>query len=86
VIYLGLAAATLTTFSTFPQVIKTWKRKNTDDISLLMFITIGLGVILWLIYGVVIKDVPIIYANAIAIIPITTMVCLKLKYDKKRKI
>src|SRR3990167_8723611 len=48
---IGLIAATITTLSFIPQLIKTWKLKETKDISLLMFVTLGVGIILWIIYG-----------------------------------
>jgi MtN3 and saliva related transmembrane protein len=62
---LGLAAAAGTTISFLPQVIKTLKTKQTKDISLWMYIIFTTGVFLWLVYGFLIKDIPLIIANAI---------------------
>ena len=77
---LGLAAATITTIAALPQVIKTLKLKETKDISLLMYIFLCLGMLLWLIYGLIIKNTPIIFANSIALILNLTVLSLKLKY------
>ena len=62
---IGYAAATLTTVSFVPQVVKTWKTKSTEDISLVMFILFIIGLILWLIYGIILNAMPIILANLI---------------------
>ncbi len=61
--YFGYIAAFLTTASFLPQAIKTIKTKDTESISLLMYSMFVLGVVLWLVYGIVIKDIPIIIAN-----------------------
>ena len=61
---IGLAAAILTTSAFLPQVIRVVKTHSTKDISLAMFIIFCIGIFLWLIYGILIKDVPIIIANA----------------------
>ena len=47
----GFAAASLTTFAFLPQAIKIHKTQSTKDISLAMFVTTTLGILLWLIYG-----------------------------------
>ncbi|MEM8894413.1 MAG: SemiSWEET transporter [Bacteroidota bacterium] len=61
--YLGLLAGLLTTISFLPQVIKTWKSKSASDLSLEMFLIFCSGVVLWLIYGLVTLNVPIIVSN-----------------------
>lgn len=78
--FLGFAAATLTTISFLPQVIHTWKTKKTQDISLLMYTIITTGVLLWLIYGIFIRDLPIIAANSVTLILAGSVLGLKLKY------
>ncbi len=49
---LGLAAAALTTAAFLPQVIKTWRTRQTRDISLGMVSVLRLGIILWFTYGI----------------------------------
>ena len=78
--YIVLIAAFLTTFSFFPQAIKVWKTKSTKDISLLMFALFTLGVFLWLIYGIILSDVPIILANSITLILALFILINKIKY------
>jgi len=77
---LGLAAGALTTFSFLPQVIKTWKLKETKDISLGMYMLLSIGVFLWLAYGLFKKDLPIILANGIGLILVFVILFFKLKY------
>lgn len=77
---LGLAAGALTTVSSLPQVIKIFKFKKTADISLGTYIFAFCGVGLWLIYGVLIKDVPLISANTVSLILVTIILGLKIKY------
>ena len=78
--YIGFIAAFLTTFAFFPQAIKVWKTKSTKDISLLMFALFTLGVFLWLIYGIILSDVPIILANSITLILALFILINKMKY------
>ena len=78
--YVGCIAAFLATFAFFPQVIKVWKTKSTKDISLLMFALFTLGVFLWLIYGIILNDIPIIFANLITLILSLFILINKIKY------
>lgn len=66
--YLGFFAAFCTTIAFLPQAFKVWKSNNTKDISLSMFIIFTIGVFSWLIYGILIYDLPIIIANSLTLI------------------
>jgi len=77
---LGFVAAILTTMAYLPQVYKAWKEKSTKDISLVMYLVMLLGVILWMIYGIYHEKLPIVIANAVTAILVFFMVVLKLKY------
>ena len=77
---LGLAAASLTTAAFLPQVIKTWRTRKTRDISLGMFLVLCLGICLWLVYGILRGDLPLILANAVTLALAGTILALKLKY------
>ncbi len=50
---LGLIAGGLTTISFLPQVIKTWRSRSAKDLSFRMFGIFSVGVLLWLIYGLI---------------------------------
>lgn len=77
---LGLIAAAFTAFSFLPQVIKCWKTKRTKDISFQAYLMIGTGGFLWLVYGVLIHDIPVVAANLIVCSFVATILLLKLKY------
>ncbi|ELR73754.1 hypothetical protein C900_01364 [Fulvivirga imtechensis AK7] len=64
---IGLTAGSLTTISFLPQVIKTWKTRSAKDLSLSMFMIFWFGVLLWLIYGILIKNIPIVVANTLTL-------------------
>lgn len=77
---LGLVAGSLTTAAFFPQVIKTWKSRSAKDLSLGMFSMFCLGVILWLIYGIMVRDIPVIAANLITLLLASTLLFFKLRF------
>ncbi|MHC1700353.1 MAG: SemiSWEET family sugar transporter [Humidesulfovibrio sp.] len=81
--YIGLAAGTLTTAAYLPQVWKTWRTKAVGDISLVMYTSMTLGVLLWLIYGVLIKAPAVILANAVGLALVGGMLRLKIVYDRR---
>ncbi|NEO33343.1 MAG: hypothetical protein F6K36_23545 [Symploca sp. SIO3C6] len=78
---LGLLAGSLTTISFMPQVIKTWTSKSAKDISLGMFITFCSGVLLWIVYGIIVRDLPVIATNLATLILASIILWLKLKYN-----
>jgi MtN3 and saliva related transmembrane protein len=77
---LGLVAASLTTGCFVPQVYKTWKNKSTKDISLIMYLFLLGGVLVWIIYGVYHKSLPIVFCNILTGILVIIMIYLKLKH------
>lgn len=79
---LGLAAGSLTTASFLPQVIKTWKTRSAKDLSLGMFLLFCLGVALWLAYGIIVKDVPVIAANMVTLLLASTLLFFKLRFKE----
>lgn len=79
---LGFAAGTLTTLSFVPQVHKAWRSKRCDDLSLGMLLAFGLGVFLWLVYGLVLRNSPIILANAVTLALILALLWLKARYRR----
>jgi MtN3 and saliva related transmembrane protein len=77
---IGLVAAFFTTFAYLPQSIKTIRTKHTKDLSLNMIIMLEIGLITWLIYGLLINSVPVIAANTVSIVFMTIMLIMKIKY------
>ena len=79
---IGLAAGSLTTVAFLPQVIKTWKSGSAKDLSLGMFSFFCLGVVLWLVYGILTKDVPVIAANLATLLLSSTILFFKLRFKE----
>jgi len=77
---IGLSAAAMTTISFIPQVIKTWKIKETRDISLPMFLMLAVGIVLWTVYGFIIQDLPVILANCVSFILTAIIIFFKVRY------
>ena len=67
---LGLVAAACTTSAFIPQAVKTIRTRSAGDLSAAMYALTTVGIVLWLAYGVVRGDVPIIAANVVALVPI----------------
>ncbi len=82
---IGLAAATLTTSSFLPQVIKIFKTRSTESISLTMYLIFATGVLLWFVYGLYIQSLSIILANAFTFILQVIIIFLKLKNTYQNK-
>ena len=78
--YIGYFAGICTTIAFLPQVIKVYNTKSTKDISLGMFIIFTFGVFCWLIYGLIIQDIPIILANLVTIFLAGFILLSKIKY------
>jgi len=77
---IGSVAGICTTCAFLPQVIRTWRTRSTDDISLGMFSLTVFGLLLWLVYGLAIDDWPLIGTDTVSLILATTILGLKLRY------
>ncbi|MGA7935010.1 MAG: SemiSWEET transporter [Kovacikia sp.] len=77
---LGLIAGALTTIAYFPQMIKTWRSKSAEDLSWTMLITLCVGIILWLVYGFIVQDIPLIAANIVTFAFASVILVLKIRY------
>ncbi|HTQ15612.1 MAG TPA: SemiSWEET transporter [Rhizomicrobium sp.] len=76
----GYAAAFLTTVALVPQVLKAWTTRSTTDVSLGWISVLALGTFLWLVYGLMVGDGPLIAANAITCALACTVLGFKLRY------
>ena len=78
--YLGYAAGIITTLAFLPQAARIFRTRQTRDISLLWAFAMNLGIILWLFYGIVKNDLPIIAANSITLILLIIILYFKVRY------
>ena len=79
-VWLGYAAAALTTLSFVPQVWKTWKSRSSRDLSRAMLVAFSLGSALWLVYGLAIHSMPMIMANSVTLILSLMLVAMKVAF------
>lgn len=81
--YLGLCAAFLTTGSFALQVVHILKTRETKAISLSMYLAFSCGVLMWLVYGLKIDDMPVTIANSITLALASTVLLLKLRNERR---
>lgn len=80
---IGLAAGICVTIAVIPQIIKVWKSKKVKNVSLTMFSTLTLGIFLWVVYGFLKKDYPIMITNSISLSLNIVMIYFISKYEKE---
>jgi len=78
--WVGIAAAILTTAAYAPQAIQAWRTRSTKDVSLPMFLMMVSGILLWLIYGLLIGDLPLILANAMTLLLAGAILVAKIRF------
>ena len=76
----GLLAGFLTTIAFVPQAWKIWKAKSAKDLSLPTFIAFTTGVALWLAYGILNQELPIIVWNAVTLVLAGAILVMKVKF------
>ena len=77
---IGFIAAILTTAAFVPQILKTWRARSAKEVSLGMYAVFILGVVLWLVYGVLIDSWPIILANCVTLLLAGVVLAMKVKF------
>ena len=78
--HLGLAAGLITTAAGIPQVVRAYRTKHTRDISIWQPVLLNVGLTLWLIYGIALRDIPLIFANFFSLICYSLLIIMKIRY------
>ncbi len=81
--YFAFAAGALTSTGYLPQIVKGFRTKKLEDVSLLMPAVLGFGMFLWLIYGLAREDPAIIVANIVGSSLTALLVTMKIIYDRR---
>jgi len=81
---IGLTAAALGGLSLFPQMLKVLKTKSTKDISREMFLILASSIFLWLVYGILMENLPIIIANFFGLIQALIILFFKIENQIKK--
>lgn len=66
--FLGYVAGVLTTASFVPQAVAAYRARSLEAISFVGILTLTVGNVLWLSYGVVINSWPVIAANSATVL------------------
>jgi MtN3 and saliva related transmembrane protein len=82
--WLGSTAATLTTASFFPQLLRIWRSRSAQAISALTYTIFLIGTLLWIAYGLLISGWPIVVANTITALEALAILGLKLWLSRER--
>ncbi|MEP6597395.1 MAG: SemiSWEET transporter [Ginsengibacter sp.] len=80
---IGLMAGAMSASSMLPQLIKSFKAKKAEDVSPVMLMILIAGVGLWLFYGILRNDLPIMVTNAFSLLLNTCMLYLRWRYRKQ---
>lgn len=80
---IGYLGGFFSSISFLPQVIKVWKTKSVNDLSMASLLLLFTNVTLWLVYGIMIGSMPIKVTNGIVLSMILALVYFKLVYGKK---
>ena len=80
--FIGSTAAVFTSFGFVPQLFKMWRTRSVRDVSLLTFLQFSLGISLWAIYGLHLKDPIIVAANLVSLSVVLTGIGLYLRYSR----
>jgi MtN3 and saliva related transmembrane protein len=84
-ITIGLVAGTFTSIASIPQVIKTLRTRHVRDISIWQPLLLAFGVALWMIYGILINDLPLILANITPLVCNAVLTGMKILYGKEER-
>jgi MtN3 and saliva related transmembrane protein len=77
--WIGYGAAALTVISYLPQAVRAWRTGETHDLSLAMFLLLVAAGSLWLTYGVMRGDWPVIVTNASLVLVNIAILAAKLR-------
>ena len=79
----GFVAGILTTAANVPQVFATYKRRSGEGLSFRMLVTLGAGLVFWVLYGVMNHSCPIIVTNVATSALVLTLILFKFRYDRR---
>jgi MtN3 and saliva related transmembrane protein len=78
--YIGFAAGLITSLAGLPQLVRTYRTKHARDISIWQPLLLVVGMLLWVAYGFVLRDVPLIAANLFSFICYSLLIIMKIRF------
>ena len=83
-LYISIAAGILTSISMLPKLIKIIRTKNAEDLSWLMLVVLLGGLSIWIWYGILKKDIPLIITNTFSVLVNILIIIFSVKYKKAK--
>ena len=80
---LGLIATGFSTSSFIPQIWRSWRTRDVSGISLPTYVILTIALTLWLLYGILKSDAPLVIANAIIIMLSVAIAAMKIAFEKR---
>lgn len=81
----GYGAAICMIFGYLPQAFATIRTRDTEGIAMPTFLMLGLGSVLFVVQGILLRNIPIVITNSIATICSLIIFVIKLSNDRKKK-
>jgi len=81
---IGIGAGIFTSIAMLPQLVKVIKTKETTDLSVTTICVLITGVSLWVYYGFLQKEIPIIVSNAFSVLVNITLLICWLAFKKRK--
>ena len=78
----GILGGILTAVSMLPQVFKIAKEKKAEEVSIVMLSILLMGIAVWILYGILKSDLPIIFTNIFSFLVNVVLIGLRIKYKK----
>ena len=78
-----MIATGFSTSSFIPQIWRTWKTRDVSGISLSTYVILTIALALWLLYGILKGDVPLIVANTIMVVFSSVITAMKIVFEKR---
>jgi MtN3 and saliva related transmembrane protein len=79
---IGLIAGAITSLAAVPQVVRTYRTRHARDLSIWQPVLLVIGMLLWLIYGIFLRDLPLILANAFSILCYALLIFMKIYFKE----
>lgn len=81
----GYLATILVGIAYMPQLLTIIRTKHVEDLSVITYLCLLSGLVLWCVYAIGRKDWPLLTTNALSIVQILTIIVLYIKYNEKDK-
>lgn len=82
----GYISGVLTTVAGIPQVIKVFRSSSTKDLSYVSLSMSAFGLCMWTIYGVLLKEQPMIIFDMLSLLNCTILISLKIYFEKFKSV